>query len=234
MKIVMIHGQDHKGSTWHMAEVLAAQIRGEKEIEEFFLPRDLEHFCLGCYACLQDEKACPYWEDKQQIDRAMREADLLIFTTPTYCMLPSAPMKAFMDLFFTHWMSHRPCPEMFSKRAAVLSTAAGAGAGKAAKGIAEMLLYWGVPEIHVYGTAVSASCWEGIPEKKKAKILKKMQKLGRRLSAPTKPRTGLRTQALFGLMKRMQKAGMGAAPEEKAYWQAQGWLDGKKPWKTGS
>ena len=234
MKIVMIHGQDHKGSTWHTAEELVNRITADKEIEEFFLPRDLEHFCLGCYACIQDREACPYWEDKRQIDRALREADLLIFTTPTYCMLPSAPMKAFMDLFFTNWMSHKPYPEMFSKRAAVLSTAAGAGAKKAAKGIAEMLLYWGVPEIHVYGTAVNASSWEGIPEKKKARILKKMEKLGRKLSRSGEPKAGIRTKFLFALMKKMQKSGWGAGPEEKVYWQTQGWLDGKKPWKRGA
>ena len=39
------------------------------------------------------------------------------------------------------------------------------------------------------------------------------------------------------LMAGMQKAGWGASPEEKAYWQEKGWLDGKKPWEqtcTGS
>ena len=60
----------------------------------------------------------------------MLESDLLIFTTPNYCMMPSAPMKAFLDLFFTYWLVHRPHDEMFKKRAVVISTASGAGAGK--------------------------------------------------------------------------------------------------------
>ena len=50
-----------------------------------------------------------------------------------YCMMPSAPMKAFFDLFFTNWLSHKPNEEMFKKRAVVIPTAAGAGAGKANK-----------------------------------------------------------------------------------------------------
>ena len=50
MKIVMIHGQNHKGSTYHIGRKIADKI-GTEEIVEFFLPKDLNHFCVGCYAC---------------------------------------------------------------------------------------------------------------------------------------------------------------------------------------
>ena len=130
MKITMVHGQNHKGSTWHVADELLKNIDADYTLKEFFLPKDLNHFCLGCYACVKSREQCPFWEDKAQLDTALREADLLIFTTPTYCMMPSAPMKAFIDLFFTNWMSHKPCEEMFAKRAVIISTAAGAGAKK--------------------------------------------------------------------------------------------------------
>ena len=128
MKIVLIHGQNHKGSTWNVANLLVQKITGEKEVKEFFLLRDLNHFCVGCYSCLEGREKCPFWEDKQPMDEAMNEADLLILTTPNYCMMPSAPMKAFLDLFFTNWMSHKPQESMFHKRAVVISTASGAGA----------------------------------------------------------------------------------------------------------
>ena len=231
MKIVVVHGQNHRGSTWHAAQELLKGMGGAHEVTEFYLPRDLNHFCTGCYACIQARERCPFWKEKEPMDRAMRAADLLIFTTPTYCMLPSAPMKAFMDLFFTNWMSHKPWGEMFSKRAVVLSTAAGAGAKKATKPLATMLLYWGVPQVHQYGLAVNASSWETMPEKKKAVILRDMQQLGRLLSAETKPRVGLKTRFLFWLMAGMQRSNWGSGPEEKAYWQEKGWLSGKKPWK---
>lgn len=51
MKLVLIHGQNHKGSSYHIGRLLAEQFSGN-EIEEFFLPKDLEHFCAGCYACI--------------------------------------------------------------------------------------------------------------------------------------------------------------------------------------
>ena len=133
MKIVVINGQNHKGSTWNTAKILIDGITCEKEVKEFFLPRDLNHFCLGCYTCLEGREKCPFWEDKKPLEDAMLESDLLIFTTPNYCMMPSAPMKTFLDLFFTYWLVHRPHAEMFKKRAVVISTASGAGAGKAAK-----------------------------------------------------------------------------------------------------
>lgn len=38
MKTVIINGQNHKGSTYHIGKLLADKIGGE--VTEFFLPRD--------------------------------------------------------------------------------------------------------------------------------------------------------------------------------------------------
>lgn len=231
MKIVMIHGQNHKGSTWNIADVLLKNITCEKEVEEFFLPRDLDHFCLGCYRCIEGRERCPYWEEKKRIDDAILGADLLIFTTPNYCMMPSAPMKAFLDLFFTNWMSHKPYKEMFGKRAVVISTAAGMGAKKAAGLVADNLRHWCIPEVIQYGVQVQAMNWGMVPEKIKQKINKDMHRLGERLSKNKKVHMGIRTRFNFRLGCSMQKANWGASPSEKEYWEKQGWLDGTKPWK---
>ena len=45
MKIVIIHGQNHAGSTCMVARELAHKVGGE--IQEFFLPRDFDQPCLG-------------------------------------------------------------------------------------------------------------------------------------------------------------------------------------------
>ena len=44
MITVIIHGQSHKGSTYHIARMLAERIGFD--IIEFFLPRDFGEFCL--------------------------------------------------------------------------------------------------------------------------------------------------------------------------------------------
>ena len=232
MKIVMIHGQNHKGSTWNIANLLLQKLPEEKEVKEYFLPRDLNHFCSGCYACLEARERCPYWREKEPMLHQMREADLLILTSPNYCMMPSAPMKAFLDLFFTNWMSHKPLREMFSKRAVVISSAAGAGAKKAAKLIGNNLANWGIPEIHLYAAVVNAMNWDMVPSGKKARMEKDMDKLARQLSRRGKVTVGMKTRILFWFYGGMQKAGWGASPTEKQYWIENGWLSGGRPWKA--
>ena len=231
MKITVIHGQNHKGSTYHIAKLLVDSISCEKEVSEFFLPKDLNHFCIGCYACIEDEAKCPYYAEKTAIIREIEQSELLIFTTPNYCMAPSAPMKSFIDLTFTYWLSHKPRACMTSKRAVVISTTAGMGAGQAIKPIARTLSYWGVPWIKKYGISVQAMGWDSVSDKKKAKLAKDMTALAKKLSTQKPPRVTLKTKLMFNMFAGMQKANFGSSPTEKAYWQAQGWLSGKRPWK---
>ena len=55
VKIVVINGQNRKGSTWNIRKLLVDSIQGEKEVSEFFLPEDLNGFCKGCYQCTGNE-----------------------------------------------------------------------------------------------------------------------------------------------------------------------------------
>ena len=232
MKIAIIHGQNHKGSSYHIGRSLAEQIAGEKEITEFFLPRDLNHFCIGCYRCIENDADCPWFEQKNAIVDAMEAADLLVFTTPTYCMAPSASMKALLDLTFTLWMTHRPRASMFRKKAVVISTAAGSPTSGAIKGVAQNLFYWGVPKIYRYGARVQAMNWDGVKTKRKEKVTRDMAKLARKLDKNKPPRVGLRTRFVFWMMAGMQKANWSSSPTEKEYWQNQGWLGKARPWKN--
>lgn len=231
MKVVIIHGQNHMGSTYHLGRTFLEKLPGENEVKEFFLPRDLNHFCLGCYSCLDGDEKCPFYKDKRVITEAMEEADLLVFTTPNYCLGPTASMKAFIDLTFTYWFPHRPRESMFSKKAVVISTTAGAGAGKATKFIAKTLDYWGVPYIKRYGLGVQAMNWQGVADKKKAKIEKDLTKLAAKVSAKKNPKPSIRQKMTFNMLGLMQKGNMGSSPYEKEYWTKLGWLDKKRPWK---
>ena len=47
MKIVLIYGQNHKGTTYHMGRMLAEKLTTAENIKEFFLPQSLNHFCSG-------------------------------------------------------------------------------------------------------------------------------------------------------------------------------------------
>lgn len=228
MKIVLIHGQNHKGSTYHIGRMVAEKTGGEI-IAEFFLPRDLEHFCTGCLCCVEDEENCPFYAEKKLIMEKVEQADLLVFTSPTYCMRASAPMKAFIDLTFTNWLPHKPKAAMFKKKAIVVSTAAGAGAKSAVKDISNTLFYWGVPCVMTYAVAVQATGWDGISAKKKAKIEKDIARLARKIRGK-EPKAGIKTKFMFNIMRMMHKKNWNASVAEKQYWQQNGWLDKARPW----
>ena len=231
MKVVLIHGQNHPGTSCHMGRILADKISEAKEQTEFFLPRDLNHFCTGCCLCLRQEEACPFYAEKQKILDAIQAADVLIFTTPTYCMHASAPMKAFLDLTFTNCMVHRPKETMFSKKAVILSSAAGAGTKSAIKDVKTALTYWDIPDIHSFGLAVQANGWDQVSDQKKAVIEDQIDRIAKKLLKKKLPAVGIKTKVLFSAMRKMQAMGWGSSPEEKEYWLQQGWLGTARPWK---
>ena len=118
---------------------------------------------------------------------------------------------------------------MFSKRAVVISTAAGTGAKSAVKDVATALFYWGVPYIKEYGIAVQAMNWAQVTDKKKEKINADMVSLAKKISKQT-PHVGIKTKFMFHIMRMMQQNNMGSGETEKTYWQEQGWLDKARPW----
>ena len=231
MRLVMLNGQNQKGSTYHIGRMIGDKIPGNNEIREFFFPRDLNHSCVGCYKCIEDEKECPYYEEKKVILDVIEDADVLIVTTPTYCSHVSAPLKAFIDLTFDYWMSHRPEKCMFSKRAVIVSTSAGSSPKSAMKDVEDALFYLGVPSITKYGIAVQAMNWDGIRASKKGKIDKDTSRIAAKLSRREKPHVGIKTRFIFNMMRMMQKNGWGSSPVEKEYWEQNGWFGRERPWK---
>ncbi len=224
MKIAIINGQNHKGSTYHIGRLLAENLATDADITEFFLPRDLNHFCLGCYQCIEDIEKCPFYPEKKNILDAMERSELLILTTPNYCFGPSAQMKALIDLFFDFWMSHRPLPWMFQKKAVVISTCAGGGAKTAAKQVQRALLYMGVPYIRRYTAAVQAMNWETVKPEKKQIIEAEIKKLAARVAKVGVPKAGLKSRFLFRMFSKMHASGWDSSPVEKQYWIEQGFI----------
>ena len=183
---------------------------GCTDVTEFFLPGDLER--LG----------------KDAMMEAVEAADVLVFTTPTYCMRCSSHMKRFMEATFRYWLPHRPRGCMFSKRAAVIATAAGAGERDAVKDITNMLFWWGVPRTEGYGVALFADGWEDIAPDKMASIERNADRIASRLMKG-RPSVGLRTRMAFAFIRKMHADGNGV-PSDTEYWKEQGWLEKGRPW----
>lgn len=180
MKIVIIHGQSHKGSTYHIAHMLAEKINGD--IKEFFLPRDFDEFCVGCIKCITDsEQKCPHHEKLKPLTEAIDEADVIILASPVYVFHATGAMKAFLDHYAYRWMAHSPEESMFNKQGVCISTAAGAGMKSTNKDMMDSLFFWGVAKRYKYGIAVAAVDWNGVSEKKKKVIDKATSRIAHKI-----------------------------------------------------
>ena len=230
MKVVIINGVNHKGSTYHIARQIAEKTNGE--ITEFFLPRDFDEFCLSCNQCfMKSEKSCKAYSKLEPITKAMIEADVIILASPVYVYHASGAMKSFLDHFGYMWMVHRPNETMFKKQGVVVSTAAGAGMKSTNKDMADSLFFWGVAKIYKLGFAVRAVNWNQVVEKRKAKLDKKTSKIAKKLVKRNgKVKVGFKTKGFFYIMRIIKKNGWNDA--DVNYWKERGWDKKNRPWKN--
>ena len=228
MKIVIIHGQSHKGSTYHVANMVAEKLNGE--ITEFFLPKDFGQFCAGCTNCfVKSETDCPHYSQLEPITKAIDDADVIIMASPVYVFHATGAMKNFLDHYGYRWMVHRPEEKMFRKQAVIVSTAAGMGMKSTNKDIADSMFFWGIAKIYKYGIAVAETSFDKVSDKKKQQIEKKISKLAVKIrNKQGKVKPGVKTKGLFNIMRLVQKNGWNQADVD--YWQEKGWLDKKRPW----
>lgn len=231
MRIVIIHGQSHEGSTWLAARTLARRVGGE--IREFFLPRDFDKPCQGCYACFKAElSACPHYKELAPLEKAMLEADLLILASPVYVYHATGAMMSFLDHFGTWWVIHRPMPEMSRKQAVVVATAAGGSIKSTMKDMADSLEMWGVRRVYRLGFGVQATKPEEIPAGIRRAIDRRTARLARRIQKNAGKRgCNVRAKGWFTLMRLAHKL---AAPMEPdyGYWERQGWHGKGRPWRA--
>lgn len=239
MKITVINGTEKKGVTYRLKEIFLEQFRATADITEFYLPKDGPGFCIGCTQCfLTREKLCKDADCVQKIEAAMREADLLVFTSPAYVYHATGAMKALLDHFGYRWMPHRPAPEMFGKRAVIITQCLGSGGSSTAKDIRDSLSWWGISYIRTCSFRLMSEIhWDKITEKKRAAMTAKLTRLARKFAAIdySKPaHAGLAARCKF-YMVRMLQTDLGKKNPEYTdfkYWQAQGWIGSARPWKA--
>ena len=229
MKIVVINGINHKGSTYTLTHILVDKIEGE--VKEFFLPNDFNEFCLGCTTCLfKGEDKCPHNEKLKPIIDAIDESDLVVLNSPVFCMHASGAMKSLLDHLAYRWMAHRPNEAMFKKQAVAIATCAGAGKKSTLKDMTDSLFYLGAARIYTLGVALMAPSYDEMKDKKKKKLEKKTSKLAKKIekrNGKVKPK--FKTKAFFFLMHLMQKNGYNEL--DKSYWESKGWTKKNRPWK---
>lgn len=238
MKITVVNGTEKHGVTYRLKEMFLADFKDTAHITEYYLPKDCPDFCVGCTNCiLKGEKKCKDAEYIEKIEKSFLEADLIVMTSPAYVFHATGAMKAFLDHLAYRWIPHRPAPEMFGKRAVIITQCLGSGAKSAAKDIKHSLSWWGISKIEIFtGALMNDIVWEKLPQKKQAELAGKLQKLSRKFAHIdyTKPaHTNLITKIKFLFCRMMQKSIHKSDPEylDGKYWAEQGWLANSRPWK---
>jgi multimeric flavodoxin WrbA len=233
MKIVLINGSPRKGNTYHAAKIFLDEMAksGELSCTEYFLPRDLPEFCIGCGNCFdKGEAKCPHTQYTLPILHSMLEADALLFATPVFVWQTTGAMKNFLDHFAHMFMAHRPKEEVFLKKAFILSTATGGLKKSAIKPVATILKLWGINRVYSQGFILHVmhpGTWDSISTKRREKFEKVIRKHAkefcRQVNAKKRP-SYLFTRLMFYVSRRMLKTDEINRAYDQSYWIEKGWM----------
>jgi len=232
MKITIINGSPRKGNTYAATQLFKSEMMacGDVAFMEFFLPQDMPEFCRGCMLCLdKNEQLCPHSEYTLPILEALIVADALIFTTPVFALQATGAVKAFLDHYAFMFIVHRARPEMFGKKAFVLSTTAGTGTKPAMKTIITSLKYWGINKIYSFGFNMWSTNFETMNPKRRINIESKIKKYAKRfykeVASGKKYSPYLITKFMFYFRRNMIKKDDEAISSDKRYWKEQNWFN---------
>ena len=233
LKITVINGTEKRGVTCKLKNIFLEQFQSA-EITEYYLPKDCPSFCAGCTSCfMRGEETCKDYLYVNTIEKSLKEADLIVMTSPVYVLHATGAIKALLDHLAYRWMPHRPAPEMFKKRAVIITQGVGAGAKSTAKDIKDSLSWWGISKIGVFsGILINDIAWDRLPESRRKKLAYKITKLAKRFAKINydKPaHTKLIIKVKFSVSRIIQKKKVGLDNE---YWYNNGWLGKSRPWKS--
>ncbi len=239
MRITVINGTEKHGVTYRLKEVFLDAFRERAEITEFYLPRDCPNFCKGCVSCtLNGEHTCKDAAYIKKIDDSLLEADLIVMTSPAYVMHVTGAMKNLLDHFAYRWMPHRPAPQMFRKRAVIITQCIGSGAGSAAKDMKDSLSWWGISKIGVCKAALMDTIfWDQLSQKRRDALTQKVQKFAARyarMDYREPARVNFITRVKFLVCRKMHQSLHKDNPAylDSLHWATEGWLGNARPWKS--
>jgi len=226
MKIAVFHGSPRKGNTYKATKIFMDELSkcGDVQYSEFFLPKAIPEFCIGCQLCLGNpHERCPHSQYIAPILKAILDADALIFTTPHYgaCSMSSC-MKNLLDHLDFLTLTVAPRTELFHKKAFIISTATGSTA--AIKPIKKYLKNWGVNRVYSLGFRMFIDKWEMMPEKKQVRFKKKLIRSADKFYNASKKPPYIATVFMYHMSKFIIKKyiGKGAYPYE--FWREKGYF----------
>lgn len=234
MNITVIYTSSRKArsSTYQIAQMLIKELLEDGTCFEFFLPGDMPHICMGCYACIHGkEQACGGAAAMAPILSAIDQSQLIVFCAPTYVFHIPGQMKALLDHFAYRWMVHRPDLSLMKKQAVIINTAAGGGMRSTVRDIKDSTENLGFARTHTISQSVWDYTWKDLPESFRRFIHRKVKCTARKVRHYSIHLTpSWKVRFLFTLYRFLHKHQKMSAVDD-AYWQNQGYNYGI-PWKN--
>lgn len=216
MRILVIYGDSNKDKNYELTKEFINKF-SNPSVKEYFLPNDMAKPCLGCMNCyLNSEKNCYAFRQMSKIYENMTDADLIIFSTPTYAGGMPGHLKSFFDHFGFLWMVRRPNRIMFGKKVVIISSSYYLNAKNTLKEIKRNVNWWGVSLVYTCDLSYNKNI-----DNKFNKLYKKVILSKNNISIKTKIRF---TYSLRKIKKHKENE------YDYDYWKEEGWLKGKRPW----
>ena len=230
MKVAVFHGSPRKGNTYHATKIFLDELTkcGGISVVEFFMPKALPEFCVGCQLCLGGPyDRCPNAQYVTPILKAILNADALVFATPHYgaTHMPGAMKNLFDHLSFLT-LTVLPRAELFDKKASVITT--GTGSTDAAKTIVKTLKHWGVNRVSSLAIRMFTDKWDKMPKSKQDRHEKSLRQSARKFYRARKGRPHLSTVVFYHMSKFVLKRYVGEGNYPYEYWKEKGYFD-KRP-----
>lgn len=234
MNITVIYPNKRKtkSSTYGIAHLIIEKLLCGDELHEFYLPQDMPHICVGCYACFGGHpEKCGGYSYMQPIIAAMEASELIIFCAPSYVYRVPGQVKTLLDHFGYRWIVHSPDLSFMKKQALIITTAAGGGMHSTIKELEVSMNYWGIGKTHKITQAVWGYDWSNMPDRFRKSIDKKVDRTIARIRKNRNPaRPEIKVRAIFYVYRLFHKNRKMAEVDDN-YWYERGYVTGK-PWKT--
>jgi len=230
MTVAVFHGSPRKGNTYFATKIFMEELSncGDVQYMEFFLPEALPAFCTGCTLCLSGlQTKCPNAEYATPILDAILHADALLFATPHYgaCSMPGA-MKNLFDHIDFLVLNVSPRPEIFTKKAFILTT--GAGSAAAIKPIKHALKHFGINRVYSRGFRLFAGKWDKMKQTKQEKYEKILRRSARKFYDAKQKSPYLSTILFYHMSKFIIKKFVGEEHYPYQLWEEKGYFK-KRP-----
>ena len=230
MKTAVFHGSPRKGNTYRATKIFMDELSKHRDVQvaEFFFPQALPEFCTGCQLCLGNHhETCPHSNYVTPILNEILNADALVFATPHYgaCSMTSS-MKNLLDHLDFLTLNCFPRPELFEKKAFIITT--GAGSTATIKPIKKYLINWGMNRVDSMGIRMFTDKWEKLSAPKQARHENNLKRAANRFYAVKKKRPYLSAIFMYYMSKFILKNYAGKETNPYKYWQEKGYF-AKRP-----